>query len=194
MRGWDYVLQTVAGELQDRTPAKLLALRKRLGPEAGPLTKDELPDPLLYTTEERAALPINDWPAIVVTAQAKGNVRAVDISATGGPVYQADYLVRVYVWARGKSYAHANRIRNRLSLGLTELLNEAPTLGQDAFRVNPLSMTERPAETVRDKSQRSIAATYLEFAVTIEETVEVEGIGLIETSEIETLPPHPALD
>lgn len=194
MLGWQVALDAVAGFLEDEMPAKLVELRNRLGEPEGPLPIDELPDPQEYTTEERAALPVNKWPTILVTAQRKRTGGQVDISSTGGPTFRNTYRLRLYIWARAQGYAQVNRIRNRLSLAVTELLSATTTLDRADMAVDPLTLEERPAETVQDRSRRSIAATWLEFEVTIEETVVVEGLGVVDTGIIETLPPHPALD
>lgn len=193
MLGWQAVLDGLAEFYEAEMPGKLVALRARLGVE-GPLTEKDLKDFQLITTEERATLPLNRWPAMLIESIRKARVRGIDVAPGGGPIYTADYRVRVYLWVREAGYAPATQARNRLALAATELLFENLTLGIPGFRVDPFSLTEQPAETVQDRSKRSIAATYLEFDVTIEETVEVEGLGTVESGSVDVIPAHPALD
>jgi hypothetical protein len=192
MLGPSNALELVASYLEAEASAKLEELRERLGQD-GPLTKAELRDFQLITTEDRAQVPIADYPAIVSVLRAHDVVRRVDIADTGGEVFAMRYVVRLYLWARGKTYAGTTRARNRYALAVTELLLERLSLGQDGVRIHPETMVGRPAEGARDKSGRSIAATYIEFAVTIDETVEVETLGTIQTGVIETKGAHPAL-
>lgn len=195
MQGYEAVLDAIVGYLEAEMPAKLEELRSRLGDD-GPLSIDELPEVQLFATEGRAQLPLKDYPAIIAIAQPKRNVRLLDVTEDPpASRWASDYGVRLYLWARGSSYGATNRIRNRLSLAVTELLLSSPSLGLDWLRVNPATWTENPAEGAADRQRRSISATYLQFEATIEETLEGTVAHEPPLTPIVTgTGPHPALD
>lgn len=193
MEGFEGALDAVLDHVEANIRPKLTELRSRLG-EQGPLTHRVLPDPQLFTTENRAQIPLSKYPAIMAIGRARGGFKDIDRTRRG-IIYAVRYRLRLYTWVRSRGFAAATLVRNRYSLALSELLLEKPSLSTGNGYVMPETFDERPAESVRDKQGRSIAATFLEFDVTIEELV---GRPVAHepplTAEIEVQPAHPALD
>lgn len=193
MIGWSGALNVVAGFLEANLETKIAELRERLGDE-GPLTKAQLPSPQLFTTEERAGrLPFQDFPAILVVGRQLRSNQLLE-TQVAGDVYLRGYVLRVYFWVRSpKGFAEVTIQRNRYSLALTELLLGRPSLAQDAGGIDVGTLVEVPGESDTDDARRTIAGSYLEFQVTIEETVARAALGPVTGVRAEPVRPHPEL-
>lgn len=168
MRGPEVATTLVKDALEDRLPAKLVELNARLA-LAG---TEVLGPPALYATEVRAQLDADDFPAIQVVAQDARSLKLVAVE-DGSEVYAVTYALRTFLWVRDQEYPEVTRRRDRMALAMREVILEALTLSdaEGGAVVNPETLRESYAEPANDSVGRSIAASYLELEVTIEERI-----------------------
>lgn len=206
MRGPDGVAAAIAAHLVTRLPGEV----DRLAGELGVVTTDPLnpdvPDldamPRIVAT---APIPtgdvgIADWPFVVVLVRRMRKQLRVDVAATGAVVYEREYPVRVFGWARGDGYHITRAVRDRLVLALVETMLRWQSFGTDGeMRVREDTLTEEYSDVGVDEDLgATVAAGYLEVVVVATETLTpaVAPVGVVDvaTPDTQHLPPHPALD
>lgn len=179
MRGLEGATAYVIDRLEELVPGKLGELETRLG-----LRDGELGRPRLFTIENRIQVPVDQFPAIVGLPLLLNGIKRIDVD-DGSQVFACRYRLRVILMVRGQDFADTTAKRDRYTLALTELILDRPSLGTPDARVEVETLEVRPQEAVREGNQRrSISGAWLEFAVTIEETVTRTRLGQVATGEI----------
>lgn len=189
MRGMREAKRITAAKLEARLPAVLETLAAQEGPEA----VAALETPRFYATHEAPQLALDEWPAVVVVGQEAGDLRLVDRldeGASYGDVYEATYRLRVFTFARAQSYAEVSAARDRLALAVRQVLLEELSVGDDDARVDPTSIRESYSDVMPDELGRSVAAAFLEVAITLTETVTLTALATVAGAEPTG---HPAL-
>lgn len=210
MRGAEEARKLVTARLAAAMPAKVAELVARYAlPAAAPAGDPDLPGTLpnvrLFKAGEKVALAADQWPALLTVPLTVPTVTFADI-VDGHVVWKVTYRLRTYVYVQGFADSaleldaedDAGDKRDRYLLGVRELLLVDLNLGDDGARVG-LPWTESYSG-VEPADIGSVAAGYVEYAVTLEELADkprppgTPADPGVATVELTVLPPHPALD
>lgn len=190
MRGITGATAAVAAHLTATLPAKVDELDGRLAyPPDAPLEAPEL-----ITTEERPRLDGNAWPAIFVAGQDTTRVDLDDpnVDGAGAVRYRITYRLRILCFVRGATFADVTRRIGDLTLAVREVI--LPGARLDAYAAepghyDPTDLAESYSDVGTTDARRSIAASYVDVSVIMEETLSPAEAG----ADVATITVHPAL-
>lgn len=188
MRGIRGATAAVADYLAAALPAKVAALEDRLEYPAG-----TFPPPALVTTQEQPRLDGDAWPAVFVAGQDTTSIDVDEYLDDGGTRYRITYRLRVLCFVRGEGFADTTRRRDDFTLAVRELLLEAVRLDDHAdepAEVDPTSIAESYSDVGTTEARASIAASYVDVSVIMEETLAAPTGP---TGTVGTVTIHPAL-
>jgi hypothetical protein len=184
MHGIRGATRALAALYTARLPAKCLELEERLEYPAGTFGP-----PVLIATTQQPRLDGNDWPAVIVVGQDTLDITLED--AQGPPIL---YRCRYRVFVRGADLDDTTRRRDDLTLAVRELLLPGALLDDYAAEpghVEPTDLRESYSDVGEDTRRRSIAASYIDATVIMEETLDPGPDGTI--GQADTIAIHPAL-
>lgn len=219
MIGPEGAAELAAAWLELRVPYRLAGIEARLELE-GPA---RLGRPALVLPHDRLRLAVEEWPAILVVAQALRRLGPVEVRPEVGDVYRATYGLRVFAWVRDEDEAATDLRRKRYLLAIREALLERLTMtgaplpsaggiASPAITTDALSLAESYSDLVVDDAGATIAGAWLDVDVIVEERldnapVDLDGTPAPDPEPVElvdvtvtalprdtaALPPHPAL-
>lgn len=189
MQGPEGAVELLRSYLAANVPAKIVELRTRLA-----VTGEDLRTPQLYSASIRERLEVKDYPSIEVQFQAMGNPVYL---ANGNTqlTWQIPYKVRVYSAERGNTYDQVEERRKRIFLAVIEVIGfnvklaSTPNVWVDFKSLTGSFFGASQLADARDN--RSIAASYLEMNVIVEEMTEPAAtLGTANTVQTSV---HPAM-
>jgi hypothetical protein len=191
VRGLEGAAALVADHLRVKLPDKCAELATRLA-----VDPEEVPPPRLVAVGERSQLEPAEWPAVLVVGLDATNFRMVDLVDGADEVYEVTYRLRSYGWIRGDTFEEVEAIRARLALAQREVLLEKRSLGDAAgARVEGETFRESYSDLETDDAGRSLGGVYLEFLLTLTETLTSADLKAPPlTVKITGAGEHPALD
>jgi hypothetical protein len=189
MLGPEGVVELIRSYLATGMPAKIAELRARLA-----VTDTDLRAPATFVGSTYGRLEYAQFPAVEVQIQSVG--RPTFLDQGGGQVtWRFPYTVRVYTEERGNGFDQVELRRKRLYLAVMELLTaHVPLSTSPPAWIDASSLTGSfygLGTLTSATDNRSIAATYVEFTVIVEEMTETAPpLGVADTV-IATV--HPAV-
>lgn len=153
--------------LQGAIPAQLAALQL--------FEPDVIFDnPVAVMTPAIPPSQIDKYPAVMVNPGPQGRARDMVVSDDGaGFTYTKRYTPRVYLFARGSTYAETDARRLLLGDAVYQALLGDTTLGHAGCVLIPDSLVGPIPSTISamsDKDARSLAGAYIDLAVDVFET------------------------
>ena len=187
MKGIEECVNAVVDRVDARMPDKVTQLRERYGIEDA----SDLPIPSAAAAYDRAAIPVEDWPAIMIVPGRTVRMRRVDTDGIE-ETWEVRYRLRAFVWARGDAAKETALTRYRLTLGLREVLATSRKFGQ--HRIDSETLVESFSDVAVDEDAgATIAAAYLEFEIDVEETLTTgQQSAVVHSARADTrlVPPH----
>lgn len=178
------------------TPGQLDEIADRVG-----VTRPAgLPNPKILPPSEVAKLSIGDFPCYIVTVWDAPRMERVDLDPADlddpndlpdrplyGSRWRVRYVLRVFTFARGATYAETNFGRFRYALALREAILGRPSMGDQRVIVDETSWREAYSELESDaRAKRTIGAAYAEFGVDVIEDLGAPAPGAGEVLEVYT--------
>jgi hypothetical protein len=167
MIGPEGAVATLLSYVQANMPAKITELQARY-------SDPDLRPPALYAPSLRERLELNQYPALEFQFQSFGNPKYLNNELTQ-LTWQIPYKVRVYATERGNSFDQVEIRRKRLLVATLEIigfdvkLSASPSVWVDFTSLNGQFFG---VGKIQDRDNRSIAATYIEMNVIVEEMTE----------------------
>lgn len=188
MIGPEGAVSLLVSYLQANMPSKIAELRTRYGADFV-----DLPDIAFWGDSLRERLELAQYPAIEVQYQSAGNPKYQGTQGTQ-IIWQFPYNLRVYLTARGNGFEQVEQRRKRYYVAIQELvafdakLSAVPNAWVDfkSFRGQFFGVDN--LANIRDN--RSIAATYQEMTVMVDEMTE--AASTIGTADTVVVSVHPA--
>jgi hypothetical protein len=175
MLGMEYAKATTLDLLRDHLPAKLVELRARYGAPGAPLPAVKprsdlpfLPDVEEWLIGDPRVVPVSKYPAVAVSGLDDA------VRPHGDDSYRVLYRLRAFVYVREQSYAAVEQQRDRLVLGIRELLFSAPGLldPTGAATLHRDRLVESYSDVVDDGAKRSLGGAYIELMVGLNEELD----------------------
>jgi hypothetical protein len=171
MLGTEGAVALVVARLQTEMPAKVTEVAGRYHDTAAVNVRP----PKLYAESMYERLELAQYPAVEVASRDDG-IPDFNSQAQGVENYWIAYSLRVYVTERGQTYQQVEARRRRLTLAVREVLFSTPELqaGPPRVWINPRSIRSSyfGIGTINESDSRSIAATYTDLDVIVEEMTE----------------------
>ena len=191
MLGIEGAINLVVARLQSEMPAKVAEVAGRYS-DADSIN---LRQPNLYAPSLYERLELAQYPAIEVAPRDDAAPVRLD-QAQGVTKYWIAYSMRVYLTERGSSYTQVDARRKRLTLAIREVLFSTPLLQTGPPQAWIDRKTVRTSYfgvgTIDDKDARSIAATYTDLDVIVEEMTEPSPSTQLGTADTVFSSVHPA--
>lgn len=183
MQGPDAAKEFVNDYLKQDLPGRLIKYRNHWN------AHDQLPDPKGYAKEEPTV--INATPFIVTMINSTKSIRRGDYDGKLNPQYEVRYNARTYVWVINKKQSTCTQIRDRYITVLRTALLDHPCLVHFAnsqnteTKVDESTMVEQFSTTdPGPKADGYICAGYVEYDITLWETVSRDLLGTVDDISI----------
>lgn len=188
MHGVTTAKQYVTDFLEAELPVYLATLRAEWD-----LSESDIPDPVAYYPHEPVKL--DRWPMIATSAVRMGRLIATEQTELGA-VYTMRYSIRTFVWVRQEGFASVVQTRDGLSCAVRIALLDKPWLNVSDQRalVEETTLTEEYSDVTAVKGDRYVAGSYLGFDLLVEEELDRATRGTVNSTQVEVVPAHPALD
>jgi hypothetical protein len=190
MIGIEGAIDLIVARLSTEMPAKVAEVAARYTDAA----TVNLRAPNLYASSLYERLELAQYPAVEVAPRDDGLPYQLD-QTQGLLALRVAYSVRVYLTERGNGYPQVDARRKRLTLAVREVL-----FSTSALQASPQAWID--ARTVRssyfgvgtidEKDMRSIAATYTDLDVIVQEMTEAYPTTQIGTADTIFSTVHPA--
>jgi hypothetical protein len=180
MLGMEGAIDLLVGALELRMPAKIVELQSRYADADAvlpPPDQANLRPPALFASSVYQRLELAQYPAIEVSPANDGRP-AWNSQGAGQFFFRVAYSMQILVTDRGNSYQQVDARRKRLTLAVKECLLATPLLQDSPVTAWVDTPTMRASysplaiSSVKQADSRSIAATYIELDVIVEEMTD----------------------
>ena len=148
-----------------------------------------LPSPEQYISYE--PLSIDRWPSIITVVLSTNALERIGFE-NNNPIYRVQYSMRTYSWVRDDGSELCTIQRDRLTTVVRSALLDYPCLKAFDSRFNFRILIDE--STIREefsditllKGDRVMSGSYVAYNLEIDEVVERQPLGEVETISIET--------
>lgn len=191
MLGIEGAIDLVVGRLQTQMAAKVAEVIGRYNDQA----TVNLRVPNLYSTSLYERLELAQYPAVEV-APRDDSAPYYEDQNRGIYTLRIAYSLRVYLTERGVGYPQVDARRKRLTLAIREVLFSNPLLQagppQAWIDLKTVRSSYFGVGTIDEKDLRSIAATYTDLDVIVQEMTETSPSTTLGTADTVFATVHPA--
>lgn len=194
MLGIEGAIALVIGRLEAEMPAKVVEIAGRYSDQ----TDVQLRPPAMFSPSLLARVEPSQYPVVEATPNID-DIPEWKEQYQGTETLWVPYRVRIYVTERGVTFPQTAARRTRLSLAVREILFSSPAL-QDgppmAFVDNrTIRSAYSPTGKAADGDARSVAASYTDVTVRVEEMTEPASSAPTDQGTADTIftSVHPAL-
>ena len=185
MHGGQYAKSFVTAYLESDIPKRVFDYRN-----GWLVTDTELPTPVKYLSYEPVAL--DAWPTLITVAISTNRMERVGYMRGTEPQYRVNYVMRTYVWARGRNAEEATLCRDRLTTVVRSALLDYPCLnavtaddyGSFQAKIDEGSMREEFSDLTPLKGERYMAGAYLGYELAMDEVVMRREHGTVDEDGI----------
>lgn len=191
MIGQEGAINLVLARLALQMPSKVAELNARYADNLA-----DLRAPAAYKPSVQTRIEVSQYPMIMIGPRTDRQPYWED-QESGVQAYRVAYAMRIYLIERGNSFSQVEARRQRLTLGIREVLTSAPQLSKVPFVwIDNTSLMTNYFGTgeVADGDSRSIAATSTDLSVMVNEITEPynpSGQSYVADTIISTV--HPSL-
>ena len=191
MLGTEGAVNLVVARLQAQMPAKITEVAGRY-PDAATVA---LRPPALYALSLYERIELSQYPAVEVTSRDDGPT-VFDDQTSGVFQLAVPYNLRLFLTERGNTFQQVEARRRRLTLALREVLFSTPLLQDPPNQSWILRESIRSSyfgiSQIDEKDARSIAATYTDVTVMIQEMTELFPAANVPVADSVFVAVHPA--
>ena len=160
-----------------------------------------LPNPVKYLTFE--PLTMDNWPTIITLVESTRQIQREALPGALDPVYNVIYGMRTYVWVRAVGPEQVTVARDHMTMVVREAMLDRPSLSAADpagaacdIKVDEGTITEDFSDLTLLKGERFLAASFLSYDLSLEETISRAALGtmlsgVIAESLIEKVPNAP---
>lgn len=160
-----------------------------------------LPNPVKYLTYE--PLTMDNWPTIITLVESTRQIQREALPGVLDPVYNVIYGMRTYVWVRAVGPEQVTVARDHMTMVVREAMLDRPSLSAADpagaacdIKVDEGTITEDFSDLTLLKGERFLAASFLSYDLSLEETISRAALGtmlsgVIAESLIEKVPNAP---
>jgi hypothetical protein len=170
MIGIEGAVSLVLARLSLQMPYKVTELEARYNDNVA-----DLRPPATYAASVYTRVELAQYPIIMIQPRGDSTPKYLDNDGDYF-IWEFTYRMRIYLEERGNGYPQVEARRQRLTLGIREVLMSTPGLASNAWIDNTsFSSGYFGTGEIRDSDNRSIAATYTDLAVIVQEVTEPFG-------------------
>ena len=143
-----------------------------------------LPNPVKYLTYE--PLTMDNWPTIITLVESTRQIEREALPGTLDPVYNVIYSMRTYVWVRAVGPEQVTVARDHMTMVVREAMLDRPALRTAAaegtacdIKVDEGTITEDFSDLTLLKGERFLAASFLSYDLSLEETISRAALGTV---------------
>lgn len=188
MRGSAVAKQYVTDFLEESLEGYLNTLRTEWG-----LDSSRLPSPVAFFPHEPHLL--DRWPMVATSAVRMARLTLQEQTRLGS-TYTMRYSLRTFVWVSQRGFGDAIEARDSLTTAIRIALLDMPWLGllDQRALMEETTLTEEYSDVTAVKGDRYVAGSYLGFDLLVEEELDRTARGTVNSTQVEAVPAHPALD
>ncbi|MEL0098017.1 MAG: fibronectin type III domain-containing protein [Opitutae bacterium] len=172
----------VSNYLANDLPSRLITYRNHWG-----LSSSQLPSPVRYLTYEPFAL--DKWPTVITMVMNTASVRREGYEVDADPAFRVTYNMRTYIWTRDGGAQVVTEQRDNLTTVVREALMDQPSLsaydsGVPCYpKLDESTIREEFSDLTLIKGERLLAGGYVSYDLALEETVDHDALGFVQTHE-----------